>query len=380
MERTRYYSYKTGDLCKGCQLCVTGSKLVLFVTGICTRNCYYCPLSDEKKNKDLVFANEWMVEKDEDLLTEAELCSSKGAGITGGDPLLRLEKTIHYIKLLKEKFGKEFHIHLYTIPESITQSNLKELYEAGLDEIRFHPDLENNKNWNKISLAFDFKWDIGIEIPVIPGKQKQTEKLIEFILTLKPKINFINLNELEVSDALSNKLVGLGFVPKDEISYGVLGSEELALKLLKKYDKKINIHYCTAKLKDKIQLTERIKKRAKNIKKDYDFLTKEGSLIRGAIYLDFLKPGFDYHENLENLDPKLKNKTIINLKELKEKITKKLKIKSSMINIDELKLRILTSVSIVKKNKKYFKKLNLVPAVVEEYPTYDQMEVTVEFI
>ncbi|MDD5178631.1 MAG: radical SAM protein, partial [Candidatus Nanoarchaeia archaeon] len=174
MERTKYYSYKTGDLCRGCQLCVTGSKLVLFVTGICARNCYYCPLSDEKKNKDLVFANEWKVEKDEDMLKEAELCDSKGAGITGGDPLLRLERTIHYIKLLKEKFGKEFHIHLYTIPESITPSNLKGLYDAGLDEIRFHPDLENNKNWNKISLAFGFKWGVGIEIPVIPGKQEQT--------------------------------------------------------------------------------------------------------------------------------------------------------------------------------------------------------------
>ena len=106
MEKTKFYSYKTGCLEKGCQLCVKGSKLVLFVTGICSRNCYYCPLSEKKKNKDVVYANEWPILKDSDIIKEAELCNAKGAGITGGDPLLVCERTCSVIKKLKKTFRK----------------------------------------------------------------------------------------------------------------------------------------------------------------------------------------------------------------------------------------------------------------------------------
>ncbi|HRZ19884.1 MAG TPA: radical SAM protein, partial [Methanofastidiosum sp.] len=38
-------SYYTGKLSKGCKLCIKGRKSVLFVTGLCGVNCYYCPLS-----------------------------------------------------------------------------------------------------------------------------------------------------------------------------------------------------------------------------------------------------------------------------------------------------------------------------------------------
>ena len=58
---------------RGCQLCVRGSKLVLFVTGLCSMKCYYCPISDMKRNKDDVWANEWKIEKTDDIIKEAKL-------------------------------------------------------------------------------------------------------------------------------------------------------------------------------------------------------------------------------------------------------------------------------------------------------------------
>jgi pyruvate formate-lyase activating enzyme-like uncharacterized protein len=125
------------DLPQGCIYCRQGRKTVLLVTGLCKFNCFYCPLSAKKKNKDVVYANEKLVEKDEDVLYEAKTIDALGTGITGGDPLEVLDRTIHYIKILKKEFGDDHHIHLYTAftpdPEI-----LKELDDAGLDEIRFH--------------------------------------------------------------------------------------------------------------------------------------------------------------------------------------------------------------------------------------------------
>ncbi|MFC1705104.1 radical SAM protein, partial [Nanoarchaeota archaeon] len=206
IQKTPYFSYTTGKLPRGCQLCVQGSKLVLFVTGMCSMKCYYCPISDMKRNKDDTWANEWKIEKIDDIITEAKLCSAKGAGLTGGDPILKLDRTIKLIKLLKKKFGREFHIHLYTPTKLITEEKLKKLNKAGLDEIRFHPDIENNKEWNRIELAKKLHWSVGVEIPVIPGKAKETKQLIDYLSTIN--INFLNLNELEISDTKLKLVMG----------------------------------------------------------------------------------------------------------------------------------------------------------------------------
>ncbi|MCX6711802.1 MAG: radical SAM protein [Candidatus Woesearchaeota archaeon] len=371
-EKTQYYSWKIGNLPKGCKYCVKGEKTVLFITGLCSKKetCYYCPISDLKKDKDVVYANEWKIENDDNIIKEIKLCDSKGVGITGGDPLVVLERTIHYIKLLKERFGKDFHIHLYTPLELVDLDKLKKLSESGLDEIRFHPDINDDILWNKILLAKEFRWNIGVEIPVIPNKEKEIKKLIDFI---DGKVRFLNLNELEISDSNANKLNELGFYCKDDISYGIKDSEELALRLLEYCkNKNLDVHYCTVRLKDAIQLANRIKRRARNVKESFDELTKEGTLIRGAIYLKELKPSFGYRRKLD--ETKNREEIIEKLKDIKEKLNFK------DIKIDEQKLRLLTSLRNLKLLKNKLKEMDLVAAKVEEFPTYDQFEVEIEFL
>ncbi len=134
-------------LTDGCLCCREGAKMVLFVTGLCQRDCFFCPLSEDRKNRDVIFANERAVYSDADVLEEARSMDAEGTGITGGEPLLELKKTVHYIRLLKEEFGKTHHIHLYT-STAPNDSYLKELAEAGLDEIRFHPPVEL---WNTLA-------------------------------------------------------------------------------------------------------------------------------------------------------------------------------------------------------------------------------------
>ena len=131
MKKTKYFSWRKGPLIKGCRQCVKGQKTVLFITGICNRNCYFCPISDKKKNVDDVYANEWKIKSKDELIKEITLCNSKGVGITGGDPLLKVDRCVDYIKTLKIKFGKKFHIHLYTSLKNLTELKLKKLHESG---------------------------------------------------------------------------------------------------------------------------------------------------------------------------------------------------------------------------------------------------------
>jgi uncharacterized protein len=379
MKKTNYHSYCSGNIAKGCQQCVKGEKLVVFITGLCPRNCYFCPISEKKYGKDKVFADEWPIknpDKPKELIKEAELINAKGAGITGGDPLTKIDRTCKYIKILKKKFGKKFHIHLYTSLSLVNENNLKILYQAGLDEIRFHPDLDDKTSWSRINLAKKYKWSIGIEIPTIPGKEKETKELIDFIIG---KTDFLNLNELELSSTTTKHYtLNKTFKAKDDLSYAVKGSLEIALKLGNYAEKKgLKVHVCTVKLKDSIQLKNRILRRAKNIKKKYEILTDEGTLIKGCIYLKELKPGINYKKKIEEAK---KSEIFKKLKKLRLLLIKELSISNDLINVDTKKLRIITSPILIDELKNEIKKFNLDCAIVEEYPTWDLTEIDVQIL
>lgn len=383
ISKTPYYSWKLNELPDGCKQCVRGEKLVMFVTGICPRQCSYCPLSEQKKDRDVIFANERQLSDDKEIqsiITEAKACKSKGAGFTGGDPLARIERTYRYITLLKKTFGKKFHIHLYTTMDLLNEKNLTKLNDASLDELRFHPELTNNKLWEKINLFYDeknnrkYEFKLGIEIPVLPKSYSITQKVVDYFA---PHIDFINLNELEISDADAFKIKNVHV--RNNTYYGAAGSQEIAMEILRYINRKypkMNVHYCTCKLKDKVQLGERLKRRANNTARKFDIVTEDGTLLRGAIYLE--KPGCDYKKKLS--ETKNKEEIVLKLNFIKKELIKKYSIPSSLIEVDGLKLRIITNIGIVQELAKYLKSQKLIPAIVEQYPTYDQMEVEVDFL
>ena len=110
---------KGRGLPKGCELCLRGQKAVLFLNGICQKphHCsWYCPISIERRDKDITYANEIEINSLEELLEEVNKIDAKGMSITGGEPLseLNLEKTVEFIKYIKNQKGRKFHIHLYT--------------------------------------------------------------------------------------------------------------------------------------------------------------------------------------------------------------------------------------------------------------------------
>lgn len=369
---TPYHSRRIGPLPGGCRLCVKGAKLVLLATGVCPNRCWYCPLSERKKNRDVVVANEWWVKKDGDILDEARLCQAEGAGITGGDPLSRLERTIHYIRLLKRAFGAGFHIHLYTPTRQATSIALLRLYRAGLDEIRFHPDFTSGKpDLKQVEEALRYSWDVGCEIPVIPGYLRQTKALLKALDRLGVK--FVNLNQFEVSETNAEALQGRGYAAESDISFAVKGSSKMADSLLRWCAKNtgLRVHYCSVRLKDAVQLRNRLKRRAKNVAKEYDIVTGEGLLVRGAIYLPSTMPSFGYNERMDSVAGAKKAAIMRKLKSALKRIIADYNVPASLIEADQRRLRLLTGAWVAEELADGLKAMGLAPAVVEEYPTWD---------
>ena len=218
----------TGRVAEGCRHCIDGSKMVLFVTGLCKWNCYYCPVSLEKKDKDVIYANEGRVYTDEEIVAEAEAMDATGTGITGGDPLLDMDRTVHMIRLLKDRFGKGHHIHLYTA--TIDPDKALALQDAGLDEIRFHPPESVWTDMGRTRLketVAALRIDVGIEVPALPGKERELNALVAY--AKDAGVDFVNLNELEFSESNWDMMDAHGYSVRDELSSAVAGSRETAV-------------------------------------------------------------------------------------------------------------------------------------------------------
>lgn len=334
---TKGESPAIGKLPEGCRLCIEGKKSVLFMTGVCRQNCFYCTISEKRWQKNESWINEQSLKKDSELIREVELSGSRGAGITGGEPFLVLEKTARWIRLLKENFGSDFHIHLYTSGIGVSEKQLEKTYSAGLDEIRIH----RNPELAKAALKLD--WDVGMEIPAIPKEQRKTEKLVDFLEAAGAK--FLNMNELEFSERNILPLQKLGFAKVSDSMTAVKGSAAAAENVLEyagKNTKKLNVHFCTAALKLNRQLRNRLRRRAESIRKGFESVTRDGFLLKGIIFGD-------------------------NLEKIKFELLKN-NIHERMFLVSKEKKRVETSVQISKRLAGKFRG-KFKCAVVEEYPT-----------
>jgi pyruvate formate-lyase activating enzyme-like uncharacterized protein len=287
---------------------MNGSKMVLFVSGKCATGCFYCPVSNEKKGRDVIYANERMIAADDEIISEAESMDATGTGITGGDPLTNMERTLRMIRMLKEKFGKEHHIHLYT--SSVDLDKALALEAAGLDEIRFHPPIGVWENIGATDLAKIIsisKMDVGIEVPAIPDHAAELEKLIGDAIAAG--VGFVNVNELEFSESNWDMMDARQYELKDELSAAILGSEKLAKHLLKRFHT-ADIHFCSSSFKDSVQLRKRLIRTAERNAKEYDVVTEDGTVLKGIIYADdleaaaeLLRNEYDVPDDLMFIDP-----------------------------------------------------------------------------
>ena len=288
------------DDTEGCIQCQMGSKLVLFITGHCHWMCDYCPLSENRREIDWMFANERRVEIGDwdSVIEEARAMNATGAGITGGDPVMARERVLEACKILKNEFGDDFHLHMYTsIPFKAEWA--KDFADAGLDEIRFHfLDLESEKYTETMDACVESGMLTGVEIPCEPDKENELMELLETMRDMP--VQFLNLNELEITVGNHNNMELRGFNLSDEITAGAAGSGELATRMRDRVmaasigapdpeegtvrePYPYHLKFCTATYKDSGQLRRRFIRRGEHTISPHEILTEDGTLLFGAV-------------------------------------------------------------------------------------------------
>ncbi|MCE7736446.1 MAG: hypothetical protein GPJ54_16315 [Candidatus Heimdallarchaeota archaeon] len=329
-------SLRVGPLSEGCVKCINGEKIVLYTTGSCSVGCAYCPIPEDRKKIDDVFINERKLLLDstglDTLFDESEMCLANGVGITGGDPMEVPERTIQYIRDIREQFGKDYHLHLYTSGIFFRENRnlIDRLFEAGLDELRFHPkQIRAYPIWE---IAAETKkrfpnHSIGFEIPAIPNTDKDIEEMILF--ADEHGLDFVNLNEYEFTTSNFNKLSQRGFVSLLTNS-AIVGSKETARNVMERIKDitSITVHFCTSGSKDSIQLVQRFKRRASQIKRPFEDISEEGELEYGQFFVDS-------NEELNSLSQLLESEYELN-QEMFEIFPDELKIETGWFIVEEI--------------------------------------------
>lgn len=286
------------DLSRGCVLCQKGAKMVLFITGICPRACWYCPLSRERKDRDVIYANEKRIATPEEAVETARLMSALGTGITGGEPLGSLERVVTFSRHLKNTFGSNHHIHLYTglAPGKETLISLFGL----VDEIRMHPPyelwegIERTEYRQSLETAREMGFSAGIEVPSLPG--------IGHFEALLPLVDFLNINELEWGETNAGAMRERNMVLADGVHNAVRGGRDWARRLIQHP----KVHWCSSRFKDSVQLRKRLLRVARNTARPFDQVTADGTILygvwvhEGALPPVFQQLGPDMYEVKEN--------------------------------------------------------------------------------
>jgi pyruvate formate-lyase activating enzyme-like uncharacterized protein len=221
-----------------------------------------------------------------------------GTGITGGEPLLKFERVQHYIKLLKSEFGPAHHVHLYS-SLAPSENALDVLASAGLDEIRLHPPIEewddfsSSRHRAALEYAKTLGLQAGVEVPAI----KPVPAIVE---ALKGLGGFLNLNELEFSETNYDAMIARGFVQLKS-GYAAFGSQEIALEIARD---ELPTYFCSSASKDRVQLRERLKRKARRLARPFDEVTEDGTLVFGVLES---VPSFDSLTGVSSEEYAIKN-------------------------------------------------------------------------
>lgn len=236
LENRTFYVGEDKNFPKGCRSCLLGTGLTAIrKTNKCNLECKFCYNYGELDEIAPIGEGMWEIggtkfyEKDIDLLLSIQP-KPTGVSYVYLEPFMEIEK---YYSMIKKFKAAGIHQHLYTNGVLATEETLKELGEAGLDEIRFNLGASNcsDKVIENIGIAKKYIKNVGIETPMTPEffdaffKKKQA--------ILDTKLDFINCAELHLNGNNIDNYWGENMYISRHGYISPIWSRELTLKFMR---------------------------------------------------------------------------------------------------------------------------------------------------
>ncbi len=269
-------------LSKGCSICGQGLWSCLFITNQCNASCFYCPA---KQDYDALPGTQNLdFNSSEDYVDYLLKFGFKGASISGGEPLLYFDRTLEYVKKIRQNLPDDFYIWLYTNGILADELKLKLLADAGLNEIRFDIGATAYKLDN-VRKAKGVIPVVSIEIPAVPEK-------VELLKELLPKmidagVSNLHFHQLRLTKHNAPKLLAHKYTFLHGEKAVVLESELAALEIMlfaAQNNIPIGINYCNFQYKNRFQSAGFRKMLAELYRQNNEEITENGYLR--SIFVD----------------------------------------------------------------------------------------------
>jgi pyruvate formate-lyase activating enzyme-like uncharacterized protein len=264
------------QISKGCELCGEGTWSCLFITNKCNARCFYCPSS---QLKDEVPATQSLnFETAESYAEYINFFGFKGVSFSGGEPLLFFDRTLHYLKTIREMCSPDLYIWMYTNGILADKQKLQQLADAGLNEIRFDIGATGYR-LDKVQLAKGIIPNVTIEIPAVPEKKEKLKQMLPEMI--KAGVTNLNLHQLRLTSHNAPKLLQRSYTFISAEQPVVLESELAALEIqdyARTNQMDIGINYCSFFFKNRFQQAGFRKQLAKTLAPAGTVITEKGFL------------------------------------------------------------------------------------------------------
>ncbi|WP_020674825.1 radical SAM protein [Geopsychrobacter electrodiphilus] len=270
-----------GELSPGCQQCVAGNWSCLFINASCNASCFYCPTAQDRG--EIPATNNLSFRHPRSYTTYLKRLGFSGSSISGGEPLLTLNRTLAFLRAARKGLGKHGHLWMYTNGILLTREIAGQLAEAGLDEIRFDIGATGYK-CHKIAEAKGLIPVISIEIPAVPEAVSTLKQVLPELPELG--VNHLNLHQLRLTQHNFRQMNERNYTFLHGEKITVLDSELAALEILSfvhRTQLNLPVNYCSFVFKHRHQKAAALRRVAQLDKRPWETVTRAGFIRKLAL-------------------------------------------------------------------------------------------------
>lgn len=199
----------TRGLPPGCKPCLSGKGTNLYVTGLCTRDCFFC--FNQKPRKDEIVVHGIPINVPEEAAGIVERFGLRSVGLSGGEPLMFPERVLAILEVLKG-MEKPPLVDLYTNGDRADEGILRRLKAAGLDGIRFDA-AARDYDLAPVALARRIFDEVAVEVPVVPDDMTKMKTMILELERLR--VPYLNIHELFLCSENQERVLAKGEKAKE---------------------------------------------------------------------------------------------------------------------------------------------------------------------